>query len=238
MKIEMKIKLWLRAGATWITSYDKEIKCITSFIDRFGCREPRILDVGCGFGRNLKALRDSGFMHVIGVEKNLQTVKFVRQKGYVCFNLDEFAKSNERFDVILMSHIIEHFSPSSLLDFIDTYLDRLEPGGILIISTPVMGNLFYDDFDHIKPYMPTGILHVFGRSASQVQFLSRNKIELTDLWFRRGFYKLTLYRASYIKSPLTLLIRLINVLSALIFRASFGLFGQVDGWVGVFKKCR
>jgi SAM-dependent methyltransferase len=193
--------------------------------------------VGCGYGRNLKSLRAAGFTRVTGVEKNNHIIKSVRQEGYICLGLDTFAETTEQFDVILMSHVIEHFSPDALLDFMETYLDRLVSGGILVIATPLLGDYFYDDFDHVKPYLPTGILNIFGKSRAQVQFYSRNHLELSDLWFRRDFHKFVYYRAAYLKTPMTWLLRLVNVFSALIFRASFGWIGKVDGWVGVFKKC-
>jgi 2-polyprenyl-3-methyl-5-hydroxy-6-metoxy-1,4-benzoquinol methylase len=237
--------MWLNFGfkhklvqvSEWIMSYDMETKRIIKFISRYCHTDSYILDVGCGYGRNIKTLHSFGFDRVMGVEKNLKIVKAVCEEGYNCLSLDEFVKLNIQFDVVLISHVIEHYSPDSLLNFIDTYLDRLLPGGILIIATPVIGKIFYDDFDHIKPYMPTGIIHVFGKSTAQVQYYSRNKIELIDLWFRRGFHKITYHKGAYIKSPSTLLIRFINIFNALIFRISFGFYGKVDGWVGVFKKC-
>lgn len=233
----MGIKQRLRARILQIMACDGESEKIINLIESYGGQEARILDVGCGFGRNLKALRAAGFSQVTGVEKNPQIVESVCNEGYVCLELEAFAQSVQQFDVILMSHVIEHFLPEALLEFIDSYLDRLVPGGVLVIATPLLGDCFYDDFDHIKPYMPTGILNVFGQSAAQVQFYSRNRLELSDLWFRRGYHKFVCYRSAYLKTRMTWPLRVLNVLSALLFRVSFGWVGKVDGWVGVFKKC-
>jgi predicted SAM-dependent methyltransferase len=60
-----------------------------------------------------------------------------------------------------MSHVIEHFSPKDLIPFLDDYLDRLKVGGRLVIAIPLLTPYFYDDFDHVKPYHPMGILMVF-----------------------------------------------------------------------------
>lgn len=237
MKIKIRIKQALQSFMKWVTACDGETEKMLSMILRHSRQDARILDVGCGYGRNLRTLRAAGFLQVMGVEKNSQIVKEVCQDGYACFGIEEFAQMSETFDVILMSHVIEHFSPDTLLVFIDNYLDRLVPGGKLVIATPLLGDCFYDDFDHIKPYLPTGILNVFGKSGAQVQFYSRNRLELSDLWFRRGYHKFVYYRAAYVKGRMTWLLRLVNVFSALIFRASFGWIGKVDGWIGVFKKC-
>jgi hypothetical protein len=141
-----------------------------------------------------------------------------------------------RFDLILMSHVIEHFSPSDLKDFIDGYLDFLVPNGYLVIATPLMSDYFYDDFDHVKPYQPTGILQVFGNDKAQIQYYAKNKLELRDLWFRKGQYRLSFFSANYIKSRKTRLLQAFTFASAFLFLISFGLIGKKDGWVGVFQK--
>jgi SAM-dependent methyltransferase len=232
----MGIKQRIQSIVAWVMSCDGETDKLLAMLRRHCDQNSRILDVGCGYGRNLRALRDAGFSNITGVEKNQKIVEFVRQDGYICFGLEDFAQSSESFDVILMSHVIEHFSPEDLLIFMDAYLDRLVPKGRLLIATPLLGDCFYDDFDHVKPYLPTGILHVFGQSAAQVQFYSRNRLELCDLWFRRGYHKFVNYRSAYLKTPMTLPLQVLNLLSALFFRASFGRVGKVDGWIGIFKK--
>ena len=63
-----------------------------------------------------------------------------------------------QYDVLVMSHIIEHFQYQDLIKFIESYLGCLKTGGLLLIATPVMNPSFYDDFDHVKPYTHIGIL--------------------------------------------------------------------------------
>lgn len=233
----MGIKKILRGLVQRVIDCDYESERLLDMIQRCAKPDVAILDVGCGYGRNLALLANGGFKDVTGVEKNPLIVDEVRRHGHVCLGLDEFASSTRQFDLILMSHVIEHFDPHALLGFVDGYLDRLAPGGHLVIATPLLGDCFYDDFDHVKPYLPTGILNVFGKAHAQVQFYSRNQLEILDLWFRRGFHKFVHYKAAYVKTPLTVWVRLLNVCSALIFRLSLGTIGKVDGWVGVFRKC-
>ena len=219
-------------------NYDVEAKQLMQYVQSLvkPHDKPRLLDVACGYGRYLKLLQDAKY-DVLGVEINAEIVDKNRNNGLNCVTVDEFKSSDEQFDLIIMSHIIEHFEPQALKDFLDFYLDRLKIDGYLIIATPLMSDYFYDDFDHVKPYQPAGVISVFGRSGAQVQYYSKNHLQLCDLWFRRGFYKFAHFRSNYIKSPLTWPLRMANFLSALVYRASFGLVGQVDGWMGVFKKC-
>ncbi len=147
----------------------------------------------------------------------------------------DFNKTNDLYDVLLMSHIIEHFNPEDLLKFMDNYLERLKKGGYLIIATPLFTHYFYIDFDHVKPYYPTGINMVFGNNDDQVQYYSNNKLELVDIWFRRGPFRLFFYRGIYLKSYNQLPV-ILEMLLTLLFRMSFGLIGRTTGWMGLYKK--
>ena len=194
----------------------------------------RVLDVGCGFGRMLQPLAAAG-LAVTGVEINQEIVAANRRKGLDCLTADEFKDTTGDFDVILMAHVIEHFPPDDLLTFMDGYLDRLRIGGRLIIATPLMSKYFYDDFDHIKPYQPAGVLMVFGKSA-QVQYYSRNKLALTGLVYRRSPFRISYARSRYVRSPWRFLLMATDLLSGAVFLASAKLIGKTDGWIGVFEK--
>jgi SAM-dependent methyltransferase len=197
----------------------------------------RILDVGCGYGRNLRLLRDAGF-DVLGVEVNEQIVRANRETGLPCISVDEFARTPEDFDLLLMSHVIEHFAPAALVPFMDSYLDRLVPGGALVIATPLLGPFFYDDFDHVKPYHPIGLMMVFGEGEAQVQYYARNRLALEDVWVRRSPLRLGHGRGRYIGSWRPRARQIGDFAGALLFRATGGLIGTADGWVGLFRKLR
>ena len=64
----------------------------------------------------------------------------------------------------------------------------------------------------------------------------KNRLKLCDLWFRLGFYKFAHYHGIYLKRPSTWPLRLEIFLSAFVYRASWGMIGRVDGWMGIFKK--
>jgi SAM-dependent methyltransferase len=195
----------------------------------------KLLDVGCGEGRYLSSLTNLGY-DVLGVEQNEVIVNRNKLAGLNCVTVDDFLKDEKKFDLILISHVIEHFEPNGLKVFLENYLRRLRTGGILIIATPLMNPRFYDDFDHIKPYSPVGIMMVFGSEASQVQYYSSEKMQLLDVWFRSSYFRPSNYRGRYIPSTTGRIYFLIEIASALLWRLSFGLIGRKDGWVGVFQK--
>lgn len=215
---------------------DSEQEHLIAFAERaIGSQEGKLLDVGCGYGRNLRVLQAKGF-DAIGVEVNPAIVKAAVASGLPCKTVEDFEHDTQLFDVLVMSHIIEHIPPRELLGFMDSYLDRLQIGGHLVIATPLMSNNFYDDFDHVRPYQPLGLLMVFGKSAAQVQYYARNRLELCDIWFRRGPWRLNYSRLRFAKGRRRHLMQLIDLTSAFLFKLSFGLLGRTDGWVGLFRK--
>ena len=193
-----------------------------------------------GYGRKMQWLVDAGF-NVTGVDINPQLVQAARRAGLDCMPVEELEARQDRFDVLLMSHIIEHFAPHALLHFLDANLDRLKVGGHLIIATPLMGTRFFNDFDHVRPYHPRSILSVFGSDATQVQFHARNRLELVDLGLRRIPWGQESIFEEYAAFRRTIVGRWITVATRkgfrVIYRLSGGrLCGRTNGWIGLFRK--
>jgi SAM-dependent methyltransferase len=216
---------------------DQETPSVIAFVrksigDRY---DPVVVDIGCGYGRTLRALRESG-IDGIGIDVNPEIVDSNKKDGLRCFTPAEFEAQSLQADVLIMSHVIEHFAPRDLLAFLDGYLDSLRPEGHLLIATPLLTARFFDDFDHIKPYQPLGLEMVFGGNEAQVQYYGRHRLQLADLWFRRSPYMIAYARGLYVKSWTTPLLRLVNLAGAVAFRASAGALGQASGWVGLFEK--
>jgi SAM-dependent methyltransferase len=223
-----------------IITHDVELTALLKLVDKYGRQDrgkSRILDVGCGYGRNLAALCSTAH-DVLGVDIRHEVVAANKRNGLPCLSVEHFKQTSDTYDIVLMSHVIEHFAPLELMEFLDSYLDRLKIGGRLIIATPLMSNYFYDDFDHIKPYQPIGIIAVFGSDCAQVQYASRNKLALRDIWFRKNYFRFRFRRGKYIKSPAARVWQLLEFLSAIVFTLSFHTLGKTDGWIGIFEKTK
>lgn len=99
-------------------------------------RETRVLDVGCGAGDFLKALRESGVENARGLESDPRAVALAQREG-LRVDAGEFESSvwpPESFDVIRMNHSLEHFhSPARALAIARA---ALRPGGVLVGETP------------------------------------------------------------------------------------------------------
>jgi SAM-dependent methyltransferase len=221
----------LQRAYAWLVSPDLEGPAVIAMIGPAG----PVVDVGCGYGRYLRLLRERG-IEAIGVDVNETIVQAIRRDGLQSMTPEEFFRSAVKPRVILMSHVIEHFPPRELVEFMDKWLDRLPPGGELVIATPLMSPHFHDDFDHVKPYHPDGLMMVFGGDRAQVQYWSRHRLDLVDVVFRRSPWRATLARPLYRGGPMAWPYYLANALAALAFRLSFGLLGRKTGWVGRWRR--
>lgn len=206
-----------------------------NIIKKHSNHEITLLDIGCGYGQKMNIIKNLD-IKVVGVDVNDKIVEANKSVGFNCLSIDEFRNSDQQYSVLLMSHVIEHFQPNDLLFFIDNYLKRLEENGFIIISTPLNSPYFYDDFDHIKPYHPTSINMVFCDHDSQVQYHSKYKLEMVDLWFRKEPFKLKFIKSLYIRSYKKAPVILCNLILVFIFYLSGRFIGRTDGWMGLYRK--
>ncbi len=100
----------------------------------------RLLDVGCGSGEHLALMRGYGW-DVAGVENDEAAARAARERRNlrVWPSIGEAATSGERFDVVTMSHVLEHLpDPAS---FLRGCVRMLRDGGRLLALTPNGGSL-------------------------------------------------------------------------------------------------
>lgn len=103
-------------------------------------RVPRLLDLGCGDGNNLRWL--SRFAdHAYGSDYNL--VRLVRARAQnpsatiVAADILDFPGDDNAFDIIYFNHVIEHIPDD--LAALAVIRRLLAPGGLLILGTPNEG---------------------------------------------------------------------------------------------------
>lgn len=94
-----------------------------------------LLDVGCGNGDFLYLASEAGW-HVKGVEPDRKALDVVRAQGFDVIegSLEDVKATDELFDAITISHVIEHVHDPE--KFISLAKECLRPGGILYIDTP------------------------------------------------------------------------------------------------------
>lgn len=96
----------------------------------------RTLDVGCGYGRNLRPLGKGS----VGIDHNPGLIATAREAALDAYTDSEFVSGEvaprESFDTLLFSHILEHMSKVQASSLIQKYLPWLRPGGRIVVITP------------------------------------------------------------------------------------------------------
>jgi len=135
------------------TSYVRKIsnsiqtRRVRRILERFGLRDDfNVLDVGCGDGYMLDRIKEAyPSTRTFGIEPN-STAAGIAAKSHNIFNglLEEYPLDENRFDLIISSHVIEHVSnPVSFLKLLQF---RLAQGGIMVIDTPNIDSFQYKLF--------------------------------------------------------------------------------------------
>lgn len=113
-----------------------------------------VLDVGCGSGWLSEYLGEGA--HYIGIDLDPARFKPKFQDGH--YNIDLYHERiadyvTERFDLVFMSHIIEHFTQERLKLIMHDVRNILESDGSLILIAPTEINpTFYGEWTHVRPY--------------------------------------------------------------------------------------
>ncbi len=96
----------------------------------------RVLDVGCGIGRNLGHLS----LGSVGVDHNQHSISACRERGLVAYTVDEFLSRDiadeQPYDGLLAAHLLEHLPPGTAADVIGTYMPFLAPAARIVLICP------------------------------------------------------------------------------------------------------
>lgn len=140
----------------------------------------RLLDVGCGNGLFLKKMRELGWL-VAGVEPDPKAVQVARnQHGLEVSQgtLMDAGLQENSFDVVTMSHVIEHVSDP--IELLRACHRVLKPGGKLVAVTPNIQSLGQKWFgDSCLALDPPRHLYIFSpksfeRCAQKAGFTNNN----------------------------------------------------------------
>ncbi|MBC8164881.1 MAG: class I SAM-dependent methyltransferase [Bryobacteraceae bacterium] len=127
------------------------------------------LDVGCGFGFALRALRASGFSDVRGVEISEQQAEIARRGGFEVAVVSDTAawlrEHQGEFGLILLLDVLEHVPVPGQIDLVRAIRKALRPGGRLIVTvpnanSPLAARWRYIDFTHCGSFTEHSLFFV------------------------------------------------------------------------------
>lgn len=153
---------WLKFAEKFRGSEDYVAKHQGMYAERFAGASG-ILDIGCGRGELLKALRDAG-IGAHGIDLHDDSLAMCRTQGLEVEKADLFTYLEQTADAslggVVCSQVVEHLPPERLPELIRLLHAKLKPGALVAIETPnpeclaIFASHFYLDPTHTRPIPP------------------------------------------------------------------------------------
>ncbi|OGO05362.1 MAG: hypothetical protein A2Y73_04880 [Chloroflexi bacterium RBG_13_56_8] len=104
-------------------------------------KDAKILDIGCGYGRYVKALCDANYTNVVGIDVSEQQVSYANSELGLAnvFQQDAFVMLQDKknlYDAVLLLDILEHLEVEDSVVLIRLVRESLKDGGVAIIQVP------------------------------------------------------------------------------------------------------
>lgn len=187
------------SGGGYSDNDRRRLDVVASFLASHAAPGDRLLDIGCANGGMLEACAAHGFTDLTGVDPSPASIRHVRERGFngEAMNIAQLSPATlGTFDVIILSHVLEHvFDVSSTLA---TLRSLLSDRGLLYIEVPdAAGYLthpavpfYYFDSEHINHFNRSmletmAVLHGFS-----VRVAAEKALVVTDVFSYPAVYVL------------------------------------------------
>jgi SAM-dependent methyltransferase len=118
-----------------------------------------ILEIGCGMGFALAALKEAGYSNIAGFDSDAGQIMAARRRGLPAdlVRVEDtktfLAERRERYAFIFCIDVLEHIPIDVQLDFLDGIRQCLKPGGTLLCrvpnaNSPMASRYRYIDWTH------------------------------------------------------------------------------------------
>lgn len=186
------------------------------------CAGKSVLDVGIiGQDRNFdspawlhnKIRAVAGSLH--GVDILEEPIQRLKQSGYAAFTLNELRIMSDKYDVILMSDVIEHVNDP--VGFLLFYSNYLKIDGKMLVSTPNSNranNFVHILFNNNYSVNPEHTFWFCPRTMAEV--VSRTTLEISDFHWAGHYFESNKVSGVYQKFKLAIINFLIRL------RSNFG----------------
>ncbi|MCP4713519.1 MAG: class I SAM-dependent methyltransferase [Deltaproteobacteria bacterium] len=132
-----------------------------------------IMDLPCGEGRMVYALKEMGYHNVQGYDLDTARLLTGQKLGLPLLEGDCFrtlaGQKDNSIDMIVSMDFLEHLEKNEVIDFLKQAAAKTAPGGTFVVRTPCADNPFgirhiYNDFTH-KWAATSGVLEQLLHSA-------------------------------------------------------------------------
>ncbi len=170
-------------------------------------KQSKILDIGCGFGQFLSKLKEEEFSCLHGIDISNEAIEECRKKGLQVTQInnicDFIVPEDEKFDFIVMSHVLEHIEKDKIIDTLKHIKQNLlAKNGAFVLMVPnaqsYTGTYWrYEDFTHTILFTSGSCMYVLKAAGfDSISFLDADGTSQMSFWkkpiikFLIGIYKL------------------------------------------------
>lgn len=116
-----------------------------------------VLEVGCGMGQNLYALRELGYQDVRGIDLSRECVELCQKQNFAVTQVERgsrfYQEHPHKFELVILYDLLEHLDLEEAVKLLQDVSRSLTESGKLFISTPngdhpFQGHLRYADVTH------------------------------------------------------------------------------------------
>ena len=158
-----------------------------------------LLDIGCGMGFALRAMREYGFQDVRGIDVSPEQIEACRRIGepgeLVTDTCAYLSTVQSEFDVVLLLDVLEHVPRDSQIHLARSIFAALKPGGCAIVqvpnaTSPLAMRWLYDDFTHYSSFTQHSLQFVLRNAGfSRIEIPTQGPLKRPPLRFwRRAFW--------------------------------------------------
>ena len=165
----------------------------------------KILDAGCGTGKNIEYLSKYGEVH--GIDFSKDALKFCRKKGFINLKQGEIENlpyDNNTFDLVTCFGVLYHQGIKDDLKAVQELSRVCKPGGYVLITTPagefLTNKFFYSQHD-----------------KSQCTVRRHSKRKLNNLFKRSDLRTIKITYMNSFLMPLIIMTRIIKRLNEIIY---------------------
>lgn len=165
---------------------------------------PSILEVGCGLGYLTYALAKSGYKSK-GIDISKGAIESANSKYgnyYVCADVHTHAStSNEKFDIIILTEVIEHIPDP--LGFVESLRALMSTEGRILITTPNKDKLISDELYWDTELPPVHLWWLSKKSFENIGDKLKLKLSFTDFTnFQKNAQSKRIYNSAWRKQTL------------------------------------
>lgn len=144
----------------WSASRRETVKQFYRLFRKKGDRD-RVLDIGCGSGEMLEAMRGEGVEELFGIDRSILALNHLKRKEFIYAYLADATNlpfKDKVFDLVIILDVMEHLGDD--FSALKEAHRVLKPGGMMIMTVPAFNHLWSIRdimLDHKRRYGKRGL---------------------------------------------------------------------------------